>query len=190
VNASQNIPQDLLPAGPRETGLQVEFEWIKDRFVHRVLALVAGEWTPLLESSEGDDHNLWPPSPALQQLSIEPMPNDRRAALAVGMSGKSHYSISIDADQVSPRLSYDVACRYTEQPEFIGSSFRLHGKTQQVDDQTVAIAISDDRQLRIQIIPSEVAQQTMTLANGELQINAAAETAPATVRWRFAIEFV
>jgi hypothetical protein len=204
-----NVSQDVLPAGPQEdsqqSGLRVEFEWIKDRFAHRVLAFVDDSWVPLMQSVEGDDENLWPPSPALQQLSIEPRTNDKRAALAVGMSGRSHYSISVDADQITPSLNYDVACRYTEQPEFIGSSYRLLGEAKHIDESSVALKIDEQRQLQIKFTASDELQMAMLL-NEEplnqktvnqkpinyvrLQIRAAIAPAPATVRWQFQIELV
>lgn len=108
-------------------GLRVVFERRGDRFAHRV-ELCDGEGTKLLLiSEEGDDSELWPPSPPLQQFSVEERA-DGDVALLVGMAGKSHWSASIAVEKTARRIVYDVACRVRETPVRLGTSFLLVDK--------------------------------------------------------------
>ena len=66
---------------------------------------IAAKSRPLLESIEGTATDDWPPSPPLQSLSIETLPDGRRVALLVGMAGRSHWSASIEAVASAPSLS-------------------------------------------------------------------------------------
>jgi hypothetical protein len=64
----------------------------------------------LLESIEGIPDESWPASPALQEGRIESA-TGRDVAMLVGMAGKSHWSVSIEADALQQSLLFDVACR-------------------------------------------------------------------------------
>jgi hypothetical protein len=83
-------------------GLRVEFFHLLDRYAHRVLA-VGYEELPvlLLESIEGTAAELWPPSPACQAINLNDLQQDDasreapHAAMLVGMSGSTHWSMSV-----------------------------------------------------------------------------------------------
>src|SRR5262245_7365890 len=105
--------------------LRVQFVWNGDRYGH-VISLVEsnGEIQPMLESIEGTSADDWPASPPLQSLSIETVPNGRRAALLVGMAGGSHWSASVEATVGRAELTFDLACRHGRQPIWLGNRYR------------------------------------------------------------------
>lgn len=104
-------------------GLRATFFWRVDRYAHRIERIEAGEMMVLLESIEGSDLDRWPPSPPLQQLSFERLPDGRPVALLVGMAGATHWSMSAD---IAGALVFDVACRVKEEDATLGSSYRSH----------------------------------------------------------------
>ncbi|MEL6110685.1 MAG: hypothetical protein AAFU85_32160, partial [Planctomycetota bacterium] len=95
--------------------LQVRFDWEKDRYRHTVLR-PAQE----LQSVIGDDAS-WPATPPLQQLSVETI-DEREVALGVGSAGTSHWSVSVEPTEAG--FLFDWACRTSETPGFLGSSYR------------------------------------------------------------------
>jgi hypothetical protein len=109
------------PLDPTRTGL-VEFYLAGDRVAHRVV-IQDGDRRLQWDSVEGDDQQNWPPSPALQSVSIEPI-EGRNVALLVGMAGKSHWSMSVDIDPTRRSIRFDVACRISTVAESLGSTYR------------------------------------------------------------------
>jgi hypothetical protein len=107
--------------------LRVEFVWRGDRFGHVISLVDADGARPLLESVEGSLADAWPPSPPLQSLTIETRQADSRVALLVGMAGRSHWSASIEALPDRAELRFDMACRHTELPAWLGSSYAWQG---------------------------------------------------------------
>ena len=106
-------------------GLRLQFARSGDRFVHQVLWLdTAGNEHLLLTTAEGDDTNPWPPSPPLQDLHLESRGGGATVALAVGMAGRSHWSLSVEALPAG-ELRFDVACRTIDPPGPLGSSYHL-----------------------------------------------------------------
>ena len=117
--------QAIEAAGPDGSVLRVEFVWQGDRFGHRVSTVnTDGEITPLLESIEGAAADDWPPSPPLQSLHIESLPDGRKAALLVGMAGRSHWSASIETAKESAEIFFDLACRHSASPKQLSSRYR------------------------------------------------------------------
>jgi len=105
-------------------GVVVEFSHKGDRFT-QTICLVDGERVvPLAASVEGTDREAWPPSPPLQQLSVE-MQEDVPVALLVGMAGTSHWSLSVQAIAERRELFFDIACRVRETPLELGSRYRI-----------------------------------------------------------------
>jgi hypothetical protein len=102
--------------------LRIEFVWCADRYVHRILTSTPdGEY--ILTSREGRPDEKWPVSPPLQSLHLEDRPGGARVAMLVGMAGRSHWSMSVETDIARSRLLFDVACRVSEQPSWLGSSY-------------------------------------------------------------------
>jgi len=122
--------------------LRVEFNWLGDRYSHLISAVhPSGEIRPLLDSIEGAPTDNWPPSPPLQSLSIETLPDGRRVALLVGMAGGSHWSASIEPAFERAGLNFDLACRHTKQPTFLGSAYQRLSKS------SAAPLISSDEEI-------------------------------------------
>ena len=89
--------------------LCVEFQWKEDRFSHRILV----DEKEVAFSVEGDSSNIWPPSPPLQDLSLEDIAGVP-TIMGVGSAGRSHWSISIHWDAKQDGFLFDVACRVRE----------------------------------------------------------------------------
>jgi hypothetical protein len=109
-----------------DIGLQVDFRFRGDRFSHVVSLIGRGE-SPiaLLESVEGTATEAWPPSPPLQSLNIESLPDGRRVALLVGMAGRGHWSASIETLPHPAGFLFDIACRTTGSEGKLASTYRL-----------------------------------------------------------------
>ena len=105
--------------------LIVEFFWCTDRFAQLIsVADASGNITPLLESLEGAATDAWPSSPPLQSLGLETLPDGRRAALLVGMAGGSYWSASVEQIVGKAALTFDIACRHSKTPAFLGNRYR------------------------------------------------------------------
>ncbi len=102
-------------------GLRVEFFRAGSRWAHRLLAFERGVVRPLLESIEGDETQAFPPSPVLQQCDPS-----GAMLLLIGMAGKNHWSVGVEAFPDRRTVRMDVACR--SQPcslGQLGSCYRL-----------------------------------------------------------------
>jgi hypothetical protein len=121
MTPAPSILEALTPAGD---GLRAIFFWRVDRFAHRIERIESGATTPLLESLEGSDLDRWPPSPPLQQLTVESLPDGRAVALLVGMAGASHWSMTVEREPDAAALVFDVACRVKEEGGALGSAYR------------------------------------------------------------------
>jgi len=104
-------------------GLGVSFLRKGDRYGHRIFLREKDRWHDLLISQEGGSESRWPPSPPLQEVHIEKRGEARQVALAVGMAGDSHWSLSCELDARAGTLHFDVACRFKEEPECLGSCY-------------------------------------------------------------------
>lgn len=116
------VPQ-LLEVTCGDLGLRVSFTRSRDRFGHEVSALFSAQQVPLLASQEGTDVERWPASPPLQQLSVEHRRDGQHVALAVGMAGNSHWSLSVQLQPERLAIEFDAACRCSAQPERLGSAY-------------------------------------------------------------------
>jgi hypothetical protein len=111
----------ILEAG----NLRVRFFWHGDRYAHEVSVRSNDVWLPALLSVEGSPEQDWPASPPFQSLHIEEREDGRKLALLVGMAGKSHWSASIEIDEATACVLFDVACRARGcEPGWLTSSYR------------------------------------------------------------------
>lgn len=105
-------------------GVRVVFFRRGDRYAHRIDRYDpdADVWRGVLESAEGDDDEAWPPSPPLQQLHVE-----RRATgdvvLLVGMAGRTHWSVAVEASADRRGVTFDAAARVQTAPQRLGSRY-------------------------------------------------------------------
>jgi len=154
--------------------LRVEFLHSADRYSHRILLVEAGAATLLLTSQEGTAEDYWPPSPPLQQLSIE----DRgplQVALAVGMAGSSHWSMSVET--APGRLLFDIACRRREEPLWLGSRYiAASAAPRAITLQPVGAGVN--------IVTQESTPEAATRENG---YRIAATAGGDTVQWKYAV---
>jgi hypothetical protein len=104
--------------------LRIEFLFRADRYGHTISVVEpGGRQVPLLESIEGTAADEWPPSPPLQNLSIEEIAPGRRATLLVGMAGRSHWSASIEPVVGEAAMIFDIACRTRESQASLRSTY-------------------------------------------------------------------
>ncbi len=107
-------------------GIQVRFEWHRDRFRHFIERVQSGRITLLLCSRESGAEAEWPDSPPIQQLSVETI-GQGLAALGVGCAGKGHWSISVAPTTLEqrPALMFDLAIRSSEISGWLGSTYKV-----------------------------------------------------------------
>lgn len=126
TTATFGKPYELISTpGAGGAALHLEFVRGGDRF-SQVLSLAdsAGQTTPIWRSVEGAATDAWRPSPPLQNLSIEALPDGRRVALLVGMAESDHWSASIEAPPRQAAFIFDIACRTTQPATMLGSTYQ------------------------------------------------------------------
>lgn len=176
--------------GPDATGLRTSMEWRNDRFAH-VVDWIAGEQVfRLLESVEGTAKDFWPPSPALQDLSVEQRTQSRQVGVMVGMAGNSHWSMSMENDHLQRSLLFDVACRVAdEEAGSLGTTYRSSVPVKIVDPiQKIAELSIAGRTCRIKIESTGRGELDDLEIDGNLIKITPTETPvswPATVRWKY-----
>lgn len=82
----------------------------RDRFAHQVVLVTPQGEFPCLASVEGNDQQIFPPSPPLQDMSVERRVGSQ-VALGVGMAGPALWSLSTSADALDGSLLFDWACQ-------------------------------------------------------------------------------
>lgn len=181
------MPAVVLSAGR----LRVGFEQAGDRHAHWIEVgddAAGGGRKRWLESIEGTASESWPPSPALQSLHVEERENQVQVALLVGMAGGSHWSMSVEADASRGQLTFDVACRTRNVPEFLGSSYRAI---------SLPAGDRDDRRLRWSLA-NEIVELELDSSAGQAGAECHAErltiapklvaaAGPRTYRWRYCL---
>lgn len=176
--------------GPDATGLRIAMEWRNDRYAH-VVDWVAGEQSfRLLESIEGTDEDCWPPSPALQDLSVEQRTQNRQVGLMVGMAGNSHWSMSIENDHTQRSLLFDVACRVADESAgILATTYKSNVPVKIVDPiQKIAELSIAGRICRIKIESTGRGElDELEVEGNQIKIIPTENPPswPATVRWKY-----
>jgi hypothetical protein len=180
----------------------VVLEQAADRVGHRIEVLLPGAAdTPSvlaeLRSLEGTSHELWPPSPPLQSCSLQEIQPAQTAAFLVGMAGKSHWSASIETIPGQAEVVFDVACRVSQIPDWLGSTYspsvvRVKDQHSMQVQSPVAILRIGGHFLSVRIEPmGNEAPPAMNLtSDGGLQIACcigAPVLRPTTFRWRYSV---
>jgi hypothetical protein len=195
-------------------GLRVEFQKLQDRYAHRILAVGCEELPVLVaESVEGTPSEIWPPSPALQALNLDDLAandgaddNSTAAAMVLGMSGKSHWSLCITpariADVKSARLLemgsfgflFESAGRLKESPRSLGHRYKLGGRVRAkiLSDALLEFHFGSGRCVLTAAGADEHSHASWQLANRDGILSLVVERAksaplPATARWSYAI---
>lgn len=135
--------------------VKVEFVWRNDRFAH---AFVFPDGTRV-DSIEGDAADAWPPSPPLQQLSLEQL-NDADVILGVGAAGSGHWSVSVEVvrlDQHIHAFKFDFACQCKSACGFLGSSYPATARLRVHCDDNAAVdnVLVGDAQEVTRIVPQQ-----------------------------------
>ncbi len=157
--------------------LRLQFDWQQDRHQMQLWrdvetdGVLASE--SLLTSVEGT-HNRWPPSPPLQSLAIEER-SEQMVALAVGMAGGAHWSVSVETLPEPLALRFDYACRLNEAADFLGSTF---GFAETISEQAISV--------------TDLAGGTVDIASGLLRVTADPPITASSVmvaRWQFTLRY-
>ena len=181
-------PISLIAMNPDGVGLQVRFSWRQDRHCHTVSLLAENRPIPVFESVEGSSTDVWPPSPPLQQLSVEELRPGIQVALLVGMAGKSHWSISVEPLSDRAAFVFDVACRAGEIVEQLGSGYLLLADGLTTDGERDAVLEVEGRSLQIRC--DRTGQTATTVQDGPLgpRLEPASINPGGTTRWRYTVE--
>jgi len=177
-------PDVVLDGG--SSGIRVALFRQRDRFAHSISCLAAEE--VLCRSIEGDDNQRWPPSPPLQQLSVEERP-EGRVALLVGMAGRSHWSASYHLQDQS--LIVDVACRCSRGDDsWLGTTYEAYGSPS-FWGCCCGWQIRPDAVLAVRPIAGCSLQYTRSTTRSLLTIRPANRPPlPATVQWTYQFSIV
>jgi hypothetical protein len=166
-------------------GLRLEFVRRGDRYHHALDVWCHDRWQRVLQSHEDDGQQAWPPSPPLQQLTIENRGEDCSVALAVGMAGASHWSLSAALHRAERRLEFDVACRCQTSPAWLGSSYGVSLFPCTVGHDRLSVQLN-------KVILELVAATPCSRLSGTgpksfLAVQPQVVAAAGTVRWRYTV---
>ena len=159
--------------------LRIRFTRERDRYTHAILAVKPdGSEHLLLASVEGTAEHEWPPSPPLQSLSIEELAPGRRAALLVGMAGRSHWSASIEPVPGRAAIVFDIACR---RQAMRPNALTLRSTYAERPCHAFRVAIVGQEGDPVDTLVDRHAEQVTIEPASEMN------TAP-TIRWRYSLE--
>jgi hypothetical protein len=135
---TQTLQVESNPDGSPSLVCRFQKSGTSDRWENQWLVRRSDEDFLLLSSVEGDDGSNWPPSPPFQDLSKEDL-GHTIAVMGVGMAGKSHWSVAVSQEKNC--LVADYACLVKQSPQFLGSSWNLHGSVESVDGSSIELRI-------------------------------------------------
>jgi hypothetical protein len=133
---------------------------------------------------------------------------DGPVVLAVGRSGRSHWSLSVHAESMAsdldqaaaderwPALVFDVAVRLHQRPKRLGSAYRSMVAASATSGQSLELSIAPWR-YGVAIVKEAGGMDTTALvattpegiviSAGDLATDIAASTTPRTVRWKYRV---
>ena len=182
--------QIIQAIGGDDTGLRATLAWVDDRFVQQIDWVAGNQAFRLMESVEGAADDAWPPSPALQQMSVENRSQNRQVALMVGMAGQNHWSVSIENDPQERKLTFDVACRIAEESSKLGTQYRTTSAiTLLSNDHGVEVAVAGRRCQLILESTGRGESDLIQHRKGIIRIvpTEKLSTYPNTVRWKYSL---
>lgn len=95
---------------------QLQFHWQDDRWTHSLWKIEQGGRAPVWSSIEGTGKDLWPCSPAFQDLIFERINDHCGEVQLLGQAGKNHYSAAIRCDGAANLIDFDLAVRIQSEP--------------------------------------------------------------------------
>jgi hypothetical protein len=202
-------PAELCATGSLGT-LRVRFFQTGDRYSHAIDLIDGDETRTLLESVEGADTDIWPPSPPMQHLNVSWIASDseqRHVAMLVGGAGSSHWSMCAavsdwesrpreDDGMPKTQLLFEVACRTQKPPVWLGNTYRV-----------LAVPAAASEELNCACIPTtppkclvmtRAVKLQMDTASGPIPLlkcraveaDAAEFDLPMTVHWRYSFRLI
>ncbi len=175
-------PLVQLVANPQ---LSVEFQLEADRFHHRICLGDPADGQRTLTSIEGTDQDRWPPSPVFQEIDACTLGDGHEGLLGVGAAGISHWSLALQGNR---HLSFEVACRVSDHPEFLGSSYRFSEAVEIVDSTVGSVVLrSAAADWRLELLTEGEIQTSHENRQICMGPRLAVESTPATVRWTYRI---
>jgi hypothetical protein len=101
------------------------------------------------------------------------------------MAGTSHWSVSVEADTARGEIVFDVACRISQQPLFLGSTYLSTQAVAAAQGQTVSLAAG----VILESLPvcEEVAEAAgaIEIADSQIKIAAVSPEVGETPRWKY-----
>ena len=171
------------------TGLRLQLHWEQDRYHHHIDWISGTLVTRLLESTEIETENSSLQRPVFQQVSVESRSLETQVALAVGMSGQSHWSMSIETVPESRTLIFDVACRVTTPFENLASVYQLLAPVSLIEAGMCEVnAVGHPCRVEVDSsAKSETIQLQLDHPQLQLTVEPLDQEVPRTVRWRYRI---
>jgi hypothetical protein len=143
--------------------LGVRLCFSQDRFGHEIRLCDGTNQVGVLRSLEGAPDEKWPASPPFQSLHVERREQagaERQVALLVGMSGKSHWSASIEVDRALRQARFDIACR-------TGETLKLAPASRYRISQDVALEKVGDRRIVLRVPQLPTTEMVLEAFEGE-----------------------
>ncbi len=170
-------------------GLAVEFLRRAARWGHTIAAVAGNQSWPILESIEGEDSQLFPPSPPLQHVVFENRPDHTQVAMSVGMAGRGHWSVCVEAFPSTVTVRMDVACRCPQGGEDqLTSRYRLLTPWQQGPQGALLFTETKDFHCDLRAVVVGSARTTLRLQEHELTIGPTWNTDQPTQRWCYELK--
>jgi hypothetical protein len=172
-------------------GIGVRFAFHEDRYSHEISLADGSRWIPILTSVEGSPMDEWPASPPLQSLHLETRQGNRQLALLVGMAGRSHWSMSVELDLATARVTFDIACRTRAGAvEHLGSRYKALQPPAEHSRRRAIFVPTAKAPMRLGIEINEHFGDARLEASADLINLIAAQPSreqPQTVRWGYAV---
>lgn len=103
--------------------LRIEWQRVEDRWQHVIGVKFESNFSAYISSIEGVADDLWPMSPTFQEMHVE-CRGDITIMFLTGMAGASHWSASIQCEPALDCVTFDIACRCKQTPEWLGSLYQ------------------------------------------------------------------
>jgi hypothetical protein len=160
--------------------LRAVFNYGVDRWGHRIEVRREDQWVAAFSSIEGDSSDDWPPSPAFQHIHLQTFLLNGPTALLVGKAGASHWSAAIEADREAGALRFDIACRLSSGPKYLGSTYSI------IKDRNE----SAPRRPRIEVaMINDACLRAIQVSETEMSVCVTSESLPEprTIRWKYVV---
>lgn len=180
-----------------EIRVGVQFYRIENRFGHQIDMSVGDQSCELRTCDEINSD--WPPAPPIQDVHFEDR-GETQLLFGVGMSGKTHYSVSI-ASKNGNELVFEFAAHIKDAPRFLGTSYTveprdtevgdiLDSKIQSLEHSHIQFGSSGGGKNEFQVVPQsfhlpDLNEQDLESPSPKASIP---DALPATIQWGFAIK--